>query len=254
MSIASRGRCLSCALLWALLLPALARHLPAQSLTVSVRDSAGQPLQYVSLTLIDARDEVYASARTGANGIARMLRADAGTYTLLARRFGFRPERRAGLLISPGDTVAVRITLERLSLVLDPILVRAQRDTVRRSRAFGINLRATGGQIITPTEIDRAVLGARDLADVLARQPLGAMRVDQYRRCLVSNRGSRCLPAVVDGQLFYDGTALNDFVLPEVIDYMVVLRGSEVGVRYGSIGMNGIILIATKRDWRRGPP
>ncbi len=241
-------------LLCALVLPALPPAAEAQSLTVVVRDSAGQPLEHVSLVLLNARDEVYASARSGADGIARMPRADPGVFTLIARRFGFRPERRAGVTIAPGDTVGIRITMERLSLVLDPILVQAQRDTVRRSSVFGINLRATGGHIVTPTEVDRAVLGARDLADVLARQPLGGMRVDQYRRCLVSNRGPGCLPAVVDGQLFFDGTTLNDFVLPELIDYMVILRGTEVGVRFGSIGTNGILLIATKRGPLRGPP
>jgi hypothetical protein len=51
--------------------------------------------------------------------------------------------------------------------------------------------------------------------------------------------------------VFPDGSALQDVIVPEMVDYMVILRGSEVGVRYGSIGYNGIILIATRRDWRR---
>jgi hypothetical protein len=88
---------------------------------------------------------------------------------------------------------------------------------------------------------------------------LGVLLLAAFGRVLpdqaisVSVRAAGCLPFVIDGQLFPDGSAMQDVVVPEVIDYMVVLRGSEVGVRYGSIGHNGIILIATKRDWRRLP-
>lgn len=235
------------------LMVALGRVLPAQVISVSVRDTAGRPIAQVSLVLIDTGGRVVATARTGEGGAALWPRADSGVFQVMARRFGYRPARTAYLRLQATDTIAVRLYLERAATVMDPVLITAQRDTVRRSTAFGINLRATGGYIITPSEIDFAIPGARDVADVLARQAVPGMRVDQVRRCLVSNRGRRCLPVVIDGQLFPDGTALQDIIVPEMIDYMVILRGSEVGVRYGSIGLDGILLIATRRDWVRGP-
>jgi hypothetical protein len=90
------------------------------------------------------------------------------------------------------------------------------------------------------------------MADVLARRALPGILIDQYQRCPKSIRGGGCLPFAIDGQLYPNGASLQDVVVPEMVDYIIVLRGSEVGVRYGSIGHNGIILIATKNaDWWR---
>ena len=227
--------------------------LQAQTFSVSVRDSAGTPLENVGLLLFDPNGKTVASARTSAAGFAHMPKADTGTFRLHARRFGFKPTSTAFLHIGPGDTLAVRMTLERMAVILDPIVVRSERDAVRRDwNPFGINLRATGGYIITPTEIEHAIMGARDMADVLARRAVPGVLVDQFRRCPKSSRGGGCLPFAVDGMLYPDGSALQDAVVPEMVDYIIVLRGSEVGVRYGSIGHNGIILIATKSaDWWR---
>jgi len=227
--------------------------LQAQTFSVSVRDSAGTPIEQVGLLLFDQKGKTVASARTGATGFAHMPKADTGTFRVHARRFGFRPRSTEFLHIGPGDTLAIRITLQRMPAMLDPIVVRAEKESVRRDwNPFGINLRASGGHIITPSEIDFAILGARDMADVLARRPLPGILIDQYRRCPKSNRGGGCLPFAVDGMLYPDGSALQDAVMPDMVDYVIVLRGAEVGVRYGSIGHNGILLIATKSaDWWR---
>ena len=227
--------------------------LQAQAFSVSVRDSAGTPIEQVGLLLFDHKDKHVATARTGSAGTAHMPRADTGTFRLHARRFGFKPRYTEFIHIGPTDTVAVQITLERVSTMLDPIVVRSERDSVRREwNPFGINLRATGGHIITPSEIEFATLGARDMADVLARRALPGVIIDQYRRCPRSIRGGGCLPFAIDGWVYRDGTILQDVVTPEMVDYVIVLRSAEVGVRYGSIGHNGMILIATKNaDWWR---
>lgn len=231
---------------------ALGRLLPAQAVSVSVRDSAGAPIPQVALVLSDSSGRVRATARTSATGVALLPRADTGIFRILARRFGFRPRQTDYLRIDATDTIAVRLTLERVATVMDPVLITAQRDSVRRDpNPFGINLRATGGHIITPSEIEFAILGARDVADVIAKRALPGIVMDQVKRCPRSNRGGGCLPFVIDGQLFTDGSAMQDVIVPEMVDYMVFLRGSEVGVRYGSIGHSGILLIATKRDFKR---
>lgn len=228
-------------------------RLPAQALSVYVGDSAGAPLSQVSLGLVDPTGRVIATAKTGTSGMAQLPGADSGRFKVIARRFGFRPLQTEVLRHGSEDTVAVRLTMERLYAALDPILVTAQRDSVRRhSIVFGIDLKATGGQIVTPAEVDRAILGARDIADVLLRRSFSGVTIDQRLRCPRSSRATGgCLPFVVDGQLYPNGIAISDVVVPEMIDYMVMLRGSEVGVRYGAVGQNGILLIATRRDWRR---
>ena len=227
--------------------------LQAQALIVSVRDSSGAPLAQVSLGLLDPTGRVIATAKTGKSGVAHLPGADSGRFKVIARRFGFRPLETEVLRLGPSDTAGVRLTMTRLYAALDPVLIVAQRDTVRQhATVFGINLMATGGQIMTPAEVDHAILGARDIADVLQRRALAGVTIDQRLRCPRSSRAvGGCLPFVVDGQLYPNGTSISDVVVPEMIDYMVMLRGSEVGVRYGSVGVNGILLIATRRDWRR---
>jgi len=230
---------------------AFSRILPAQVISVSVQDSSGQPIPQVSLALLDSTGKVRIITQTNTRGLAHWARPDTGRFRVLARRFGFRPHRTDLLRLEPTDTTTVRITLERAATLMDPVLVAAQRDTVRQSTVFGINLKAAGGYVITPVEVDRVSMGARDVADMLQRQAVPGVRIDQSRRCLMARLASRCLPFVIDGQLYPDGTALQDVIVPEVIDYMVFLRGTEAGVRWGSIGQNGILLIATRRDWRR---
>lgn len=227
-------------------------RLQAQALSVSVRDSSGAPVSQVSVGLVDRTGRVVVTAKTGASGVAQLPGADSGRFKVIARRFGFRPAQ-AEVERQRGDTTTLRLTMMRQYAALDQVLVVAQRDSVRQhSTIFGIDLRATGGQIVTPAEVDQAILGARDIADVLQRRALSGVAIDQRLRCPRSSRAvGGCLPFVVDGQLYPNGTAISDVVVPEMIDYMVMLRGSEVGVRYGSVGQNGILLIATRRDWRR---
>lgn len=234
-----------------ILVLAFSRILPAQVISVSVQDSSGQPIPQVSLALLDSTGKVRTITQTNALGVAHWARQDTGRFRVLARRFGFRPHRTDLLPVEPTDTTAVRITLEKVATLMDPVLVSAQRDSVRQSTVFGINLKAAGGYIMTRAEVERVTMGARDVADMLQRLAIPGARIDQSRRCLMARMASRCLPVVIDGQLFPNGAALRDVGVPEAIDYMVFLRGTEAGVRWGSIGENGILLIATRRDWHR---
>ena len=108
-----------------------------------------------------------------------------------------------------------------------------------------------GATIITPTQVDRAVLGAKDFTDLVSRNPSAGNTVDYERRCVFSIRPPQgCLPVIVDGLLI--GSAA-DVIPPEVVDYMLILRGNEIGVMYGTIGENGAVIVFTKRGPKRGP-
>lgn len=229
-------------------LATFAANADAQALSVSVRDSAGTAVPQVGLVLLDTTGRRVASTHSGPNGLAFWPKADTGTFRVLARRFGFTPQTSSAIHIGPGDTVVIRLTMQPAPAVLDRVVVVTEKESVRNQwNPFGINLRATGGHIITPTEIEYAILGARDMADVLARRAIPGILIDHINRCPKSNRGGGCLPFVVDGHLYPNGLAFPDAVVPEMVDYVVVLRGAEVGVRYGRVGGGGIILIATKR-------
>src|SRR5512145_569691 len=125
----------------------------AQTILVTAKDATGNPIPLVDLTLVDAAGNSYATARTGNDGRARMGNADPGMYALFARRVGFRPQRTGYWSVARGDTVAIRVVLAPTTIYLDPVVVRTERDAIRRTTVFGINLRATGGQFITPSEV-----------------------------------------------------------------------------------------------------
>ena len=46
---------------------------------------------------------------------------------------------------------------------------------------------------------------------------------------------------------------VNDVLPPEIIDYMLVVRGNELGTMYGSVGELRAVIIFTKRGLKRGP-
>ena len=73
-----------------------------------------------------------------------------------------------------------------------------------------------------------------------------------WLKCVLSTRGDPpfCLPVIVDGLLMSN---VNDVLPPELIDYMLVVRGNELGVMYGSIGELGAVIVFTKRGLKRGP-
>lgn len=234
---------------------ATARPAQAQVLRGTVTDSAGAPIPDASVALVDSTGRVVESGYASRNGAFRLRAVRAGSYAVFGRRLGFAPKRSEFHDVGVSDTVSITIALTVNPPSLAAVVIRAQRDTIRRSHIFGLDLRTLGGTIITPAEIDRSIAGARDINEVFQRQAIVAFRYEEDRHCIVSNRGypSACIPGVVDGLLVMDGTSLRDIVPPEVIDYMIVLRGHEVGVLYGSVAENGILLIFTKRGLQRGP-
>ena len=109
-----------------------------------------------------------------------------------------------------------------------------------------------GAVVIAPSQVDVALPGASDFTDLVSRNPSAGLSVDYERKCVTSNRGDPpgCLPVIVDGMLT---SSASDIIPPEIVDYMVILRGNEIGVLYGSIGEHGAVLIFTKRGIKRGP-
>ena len=112
-----------------------------------------------------------------------------------------------------------------------------------------------GAVIISPTQVDLAVVGAQDVLDLVSRNPSPGFGIDRAQKCVVSLRGypPMCLPIFIDGVLVSADGDLADAASPEIVDYIIILRGNEAGVLFGSVGENGLMLIYTKRGLKRGP-
>ena len=91
-----------------IVLACIGRDLHGQSLTVFVRDSAGR---------------VVATTRTALGGLAQLDHLAPGSYRVMARRFGFLPRFSSFVRIGRADTVAVKITLDRMHLILEEVNV-----------------------------------------------------------------------------------------------------------------------------------
>jgi hypothetical protein len=99
------------------------RDLHGQTLTVAVRDSAGQAISQASLSLVDSAGRVVATTRTAPGGLAQLDHIEPGAYRVMARRFGFLPRYSAFVQIGRADTLVVKITLDRMYLILEEINV-----------------------------------------------------------------------------------------------------------------------------------
>ena len=118
------------------LLAVVGRDLHGQTLTVSVRDTGGQAIQQASLTLVDSAGRVVATTRTAPGGLAQLDQVAPGAYRVMARRFGFLPRYSEFVRIGRADTVSVRITLNRMNLVIDEIAVASLEPRRENRRHF----------------------------------------------------------------------------------------------------------------------
>lgn len=243
---------------WALGITAavlLPLRLPGQVVRGAIRDSTSTPIRDALVAVVDSGARVLASVRTDARGEYRVQLSRPGEVAIFARRLGFTPKRSPFQVIGATDSISIDLTLSGAPVRLSAVLIRSQRDSIRQTRVFGMDMRTIGGTIITPAQVDQAVMGARNILDVFNRQAVLGFSVDEDRGCIIHERGfpRECLPAIVDGMLVPDGRALRDMVAPETIDYMMVLRGHEVGVLFGSISEQGVVVVVTKNGLKRGP-
>lgn len=224
----------------------------AQVLRLTIRDSvSNEGLADVVVAVLASDGSIAASGITRSAGALSLRLRGPGQYAVFARKLGFSPATTEPFDVG-ADSTAREVFMRRIPQFLASVAVRAERESIRSGRLFGMKIGSLSASIISPTQVDGAVLGALDYTDLVSRNPSPSILVDYERKCVLSNRGDPpgCLPVIVDGLLT---STPNDVVPPETVDYMIVLRGNELGVLYGTIGENGAVLIFTKRGPKRGP-
>src|SRR2546423_4422890 len=97
-------------LIWMMALCAVAQT-PAASLSGIVRDSGGQGVSNVKLTLRNAATGTNRSALTDDEGRYHLANIDPGNYELRAEREGFNTEVRAGMVLSVGRSLVMDVVL-----------------------------------------------------------------------------------------------------------------------------------------------
>lgn len=227
-----------------------AAQLGAQTGTITgrVNDRATmQPLEGVTLN-VGSRTAV-----SGADGRYTVTSVPAGTYTLRATRLGYA-EYTQQVTLASGQTLTVDIRMTVQALDIAGLVVvsygygeRSKRDmtgVVQEVLAQSFNT----GRIVSPQELIRAKVPGVQVIDT--GEPGGgvSMRIRGGTSVTSSNEPLFVVdgvPLAVGGGLSAGRNPLN-FLNPEDIESVTVLKDASATAIYGSRGANGVVLIETK--------
>jgi TonB-linked SusC/RagA family outer membrane protein len=226
--------------------------LRAQAQTGSIRgrvtnDVSGQPLSGVIVTFGSR------SAQTRLDGQYLLSGVAAGTDTLRARVIGYTPTARV-LTVGAGQTVEANLVLSASAVALSEIVVTGYGEQ-RAGNITGAVTQVSAadfntGRIIAPEELIRSKVPGVQVVD--NNEPGGGLSL-RIRGPTSINASSEPL-FVVDGVPIGTGAGgglsagrnpLN-FLNPNDIETITVLRDASAAAIYGANAANGVILIQTK--------
>jgi hypothetical protein len=239
-----------------------------------VRDAATKdPVAGALVALLDTTATLVYGVSADVRGRYTLVVREPGIYAVVTTKAGYFREVSDWLTIAARDTFEVMPRLARPVTTLAPVLVEAQRDSLRALRVLGISLRNIGGTIVTPMEVDQARRGSRNVYDLVESLHVPTLRVKRMHvvaapreypgpsvlgdvTCVAYARTNRCVTVVVDGvrhASFADKAQLEQFISSQAVSYLVFLRPAEAGVLYGSGTSDGVLLIFTKSGATDGP-
>ena len=224
--------------------------LSAQESTGSIRGRVSdqatlQPLQGAVLR-VGSR-----SAQTGTNGDYLITDVPAGDDTLRVTMIGYAPTARP-VSVAAGEVVDIDVGLTAQAAQLAELVVVGYGEQ-RQGNVTGAVTQVTSnefntGRVVTPTElIQNKVAGVQ----VVENNEPGGKTSIRIRGATSTSASNEPL-YVVDGQPLGNGgitpgrDPLN-FLNPDDIESMTVLRDAAAAAIYGTNAANGVILITTKR-------
>ncbi len=245
---------------------------PAGAISGRVTDaSADAPLPGVSLQVEGTR----LGAGTGNDGRYRISGLQPGTYTVVARRIGYNPQRQS-VTVSGTDEVTANFRLQASPIALDQVVVTGTAGA-QEKRAIGnsvstisaveelsksaapnlgslLNARATGVTVLPRT----GRLGAGPSIQVRGRASLSLennplLYIDGVRVNNATATGPVGVSGGLGGQGSQVGGRLND-LNPEDIESIEVIKGPAAATIYGTEAANGVIQIITKRGAANAAP
>jgi hypothetical protein len=182
----------------------------SQTLTGTVHDSRGAPLQYAVVSLRGLNRE----ARTDSVGVFKFVELKAGDLVLDVRRLGYQP-RIVALVIPLANSTPLRVILEEGVVKLATVEVSEQNKRVKKyMEAFERRRRSGSGQFVTrgeliarnPTRLSDAL---RDLPGIQISRV--GVRGTTLRFTSSASIRRDCVPQYwVDGQLAR-GADVDDF-------------------------------------------
>lgn len=235
-------------------LPFVAASLGAQDFHGVARDSANTPVSDVMLSLFDRSKQLVGTGHSDEKGVFLLRVPRAGSYTISAVRIGFRPWNSLPLEVEGDESISLEPILTRLPVTLSAVVVRAQRDSIIALKLYGLDIRALGGSLVTPAEIEPHIPSSTSLLDIVRSVAPTWVSVKNYPGSgCASTRNGACLLVYIDGAR----TASPDvgqLIAPEWIDHIVFVRPAEASTMFGYAARAGVMLVYTRAERRARAP
>jgi TonB-dependent starch-binding outer membrane protein SusC len=231
---------------------ALAGPLAAQATgTIRGRVVAAATQQPLALVAVSVANR---TARTDTDGRFVVTSVPAGTQVLSARALGYRAVFDTVNVVS-GQTLDVELTMEQAAVELEAIVAIGYGEQQKRNLTGAVakvdEAQFNTGRIVSPQELIAAKVSGVQVVD--NNEPGGGLNI-RIRGATSINASSEPL-YVIDGQPigFGSGGGINagrdalNFLNPNDIESITVLKDASAAAIYGANAANGVVLIQTKR-------
>ncbi|GAC1516113.1 MAG: TonB-dependent receptor [Gemmatimonadaceae bacterium] len=191
-------------------------------------------------------------AVTRDNGRYTITAVNPGAYTVRAVRIGFAPDSVTGVSVTAGSTAIADLQLRASGVVLSDVVVVGYGTQQARDRTGSIETVTpkdfNTGRIISPEQLIQSKVAGVQVVD--NNEPGGgiALRIRGGTSVTSSNEPLFVVdgvPLPVGGGLSAGRNPLN-FLSPEDIASITVLKDASATAIYGSRGANGVIMVTTK--------
>ncbi len=175
-----------------------------------------------------------------------------GTYTLRARRIGYAPDSATGIVVAAGGTASANFQLTPLAISLSKMVVIGYGEQRERDKT-GVVATVTSdqfntGRVVSPEELIKAKVPGVQVQD--NNEPGGGLAIRIRGGSSVTSSNEPLfvvdgVPLSVGGGVSAGRNPLN-FLNPDDIESITVLRDASSTAIYGSRGANGVVIIKTK--------
>ncbi|MBV6522027.1 MAG: hypothetical protein MNPFHGCM_02171 [Gemmatimonadaceae bacterium] len=189
------------------------------SITGIVRDTLGSAISGVEISIRGSTLHIETDDR----GEFRLGKVPAGALTLGVRRIGFRPDT-AHVMVLAGEAITVELSIRRLAVQLQPVLVYGRRSISGRMAGFYARRDRGIGHFITRDQIERR--NPSNLTDMFRMVPGARVDTRGPSRNQIRFRGANCPPLTwLDGTPLFAGEFDIDALSPRSLEGIEIYSG-----------------------------
>jgi TonB-linked SusC/RagA family outer membrane protein len=227
-----------------ILIASIAAHAQTGRITGIISDStAGFPVSGVNIAVVGST----LGGVSGDNGRYTINGVPPGTYAVEARRLGYAPVRREGIVVTGGQATTLDFKVQSAALHLQETVVTGVVDPTSGTKVpFTVGRVTKEDMPVPPTNAVTAIQGKiAGVAMVPPAQPGDGISI-QLRSPTSINKSTSPL-IVVDGVILSNVTSSSADLNSLDIESIEVVKGAAGASLYGSKAASGVIQIRTAR-------